>query len=210
MNKTASRMTHAVANERLPWYVNGTLDDEERVEVVAHLEVCAECREDLALCEDMARAVRSDGAVPIPPAASAEALLRHGDNRAALRRLPDWRIAAAVAVVSVTAAMALIAINRDGAPNQRFTATTEQTSLATVDYVFQLRFEGTADDAVRARTLEELGGIAQAIDPDRREYRLTLSLAPQALADLEARAAEIAARPEVAAAEIVALQMPVR
>lgn len=203
-------MTHEAVNERLPWYVNGTLAEDERGEVAAHLEACAVCREDLLLCEEMARAVRSDNAVPIPPATSAAGLLERAGTRARRRRLPDWRMAAAIAIVSVTAAMTYLQVNRDEAPNQRFTTTTEQTSLATVNYVFQLRFEAFADDAARARFFEDLGGSAQIVDTATREYRLTLSLPPQSLADLDARAAAIAAYDEVATAEVVALQVPVR
>jgi anti-sigma factor RsiW len=210
MNRTASRMTHEAVNERLPWYVNGTLAEDERAEVAAHLEACAVCREDLLLCEEMARAVRSDGAVPIPPATSAEALLERAGGRGRRRLGPDWRMVAAIAIVSVTAAMTYFQVNRDEAPNQRFTTTTGQTSVATVDYVFQLRFETSVDDAVRARIFEDLGGSAQVVDAAAREYRLTLSLPPQSLTDLDARAAAIAAYDEVATADVVALQVPVR
>ena len=203
-------MTHEAVNERLPWYVNGTLAEDERGDVAVHLEACAVCREDLLLCEEMARAVRSDGAVPIPPATSAEGLLERAGTRARRRRLPDWRMAAAIAVVSVAAAMTYFQVNRDEAPNQRFTTTTGQSSVATVDYVFQLRFEASADDAARARIFENLGGSAQVVDSATQEYRVTLSLPPQSLTDLDARAAAIAAHDEVATADVVALQVPVR
>lgn len=201
---------HDYVNERLPWYVNGTLSEEEQASVAAHLAECRVCRDDLALCEDMSRAVRSDGAIPIPPAASADAVVRQLDSAASRRWLPDWRVAAGIAVVAVSGAMALLQYVGNKSPNQQFTTTTEETSLATVDYVFQLQFAASADDEARTRFLQELGGNAQVMDADRREYRVTLSLPPQSLADLDARAGEIAAHKEVAVAEVVALQVPVR
>ena len=39
---------HAQADRLLPWYVNGTLDDDERVQVEHHLAECAPCRQEAA------------------------------------------------------------------------------------------------------------------------------------------------------------------
>ena len=39
---------HREAERLLPWLVNGTLDDEERALVVAHLGTCIDCRSELA------------------------------------------------------------------------------------------------------------------------------------------------------------------
>ena len=210
MNTTASRTQHDYVNERLPWYVNGTLSEEERARVAAHLSECARCRDDLTVCREISGAVRSDGAVPIPPQASADALLRQADRQSFRRRKPDWRIAAGFAVVALAGAIVLLQYVGNEPPNQQFTTTTQGTSLATVDYVFQLEFEASTGEVARSRFLEELGGSAQVMDADRRKYRVTLPLPPQSLADLDARAAELAAREEVAAAEVVALQVPVR
>lgn len=210
MNTTASRKMHDYVNERLPWYVNGTLSGEERARVSAHLEECTQCRDDLALCSEMSYAVRSDGAVPIPPAASADALLRQVDTRTSRRWVSDWRIAAGAAVVAFAGAIALFQYVGSEPPNQQFRTTTQETFAATVDYVFHLQFAASTDAATRDRFLRQLGGSARAIDADQREYRVTLSLPPQSLADLDARAAEIAARKEVASADVVAMQVPVR
>ena len=210
MNTTASRSTHESINERLPWYVNGTLPDDERAAVAAHIEGCATCREDLALCEEMARAVRSDSAVPIPPATSADALLRHGNTRASGGWRSGWSLAAAVAIVSIAGVLVFLQIDGTEPANQRFTTTTETTSLATVDYVFQLRFEASADAQARRRVIEELGGSVQRVDGVTDEYRLTLSLPPQSLTDLDGLADDIAARDEVIRADVVAVQVPVK
>ena len=201
---------HDYVNQRLPWYVNGTLSEEERARVSEHLEECAVCRDNLALCREMSHSVRSDGAVPIPPVASADALLRRADRETSRRWVPDWRVAAGIAVVAFAGAMALLQYVGSEAPNQKFRPTTQEPSAATVDYVFHVQFAASTDNATRARFLQELGGNAQAMDADQREYRVTLSLPPQSLADLDARAAEIAAREEVTSADVVALQVPVR
>ena len=186
------------------------LTDDERAAVAAHIEACATCREDLALCEEMARAVRSDSAVPIPPATSADALLRHGNTRASGGWRSGWSLAAAVAIVSIAGVLVFLQIDGTEPANQRFTTTTETTSLATVDYVFRLRFDASADTQARRRVIEELGGSVQRVDGVTDEYRLTLSLPPQSLTDLDGLADDIAARDEVIRADVVAVQVPVK
>lgn len=43
------RLPHDEAEELLPWYANGQLDDADRAKVDAHLSSCAHCRQQLAL-----------------------------------------------------------------------------------------------------------------------------------------------------------------
>lgn len=43
------RTPHNEAEELLPWYANGQLDDADRAKVDAHLSSCAHCRQQLAL-----------------------------------------------------------------------------------------------------------------------------------------------------------------
>ena len=43
------RKPHDEAEELLPWYANGQLDDADRAKVDAHLSSCAHCRQQLAL-----------------------------------------------------------------------------------------------------------------------------------------------------------------
>lgn len=210
MNLSAHHLSHDAVNERLPWYVNGTLSDEERVEVDAHIEVCAECREALSLCQEMAAAIRSNAAIPIPPGTSAEALLARHANRPSSASRNGWRIAAAIAVITVVGLLATPWLAGTGGTNQRFETVTEPSSLAAVDYVFAVRFEAGTSAADRQSVLASLGGKALAEDEELGVYRVTLSLPPQSLTELYARAAALAERDEVAAADVVALQVPVQ
>ena len=50
---------HAQSQRLLPWYVNGSLDDEELAQVETHLADCAECREDLKAEQAMARQIKT-------------------------------------------------------------------------------------------------------------------------------------------------------
>ena len=38
---------HEQAQQLLPWYINGTLEADERAMVEAHLSDCADCRADM-------------------------------------------------------------------------------------------------------------------------------------------------------------------
>lgn len=210
MNLSANHLSHDAVNERLPWYVNGTLSDDQRVEVDAHIESCAECREALSLCQEMAAAVRSDVAIPIPPGTSAELLLARRADRPSFASRSGWRIAAAIAVITVAGLLATPWLAGTGGTNQRFETVTEPSSLAAVDYVFAVRFEADTSAADRESVLAFLGGEVLVEDEELGVYRVTLSLPPQSLNELDARATALAGRDEIAAADVVALQVPVQ
>jgi hypothetical protein len=58
----AAAIAHRAAQEALPWLANGTLDGAERERVEAHLQACADCRDELALLQAMRAA--GPGAAP--------------------------------------------------------------------------------------------------------------------------------------------------
>ena len=205
-----ARMSHEAVNERLPWFVNGTLPEDEYRQVEAHLDSCAACREDLAASRELSDVIRSDQAIPIPPTVTADDVLRRAGKLRAPRRTIDWRMAAAAAAMAIAAALAYTMLVPQEPPNQQFTTVTGSPGVATVSYVFELHFAASAGEADRRRILNEIGGSARAIDAVEGVYQLTLDLPPQALADLEALAASMAMRDEIAAADVVALQVPVR
>ena len=210
MNSVEDRLSHEAVNERLPWFVNGTLPDEERGMVAEHLEQCQVCRADLRLCEEMARSVRSERAVPIPPAATADELLA-GVERVSPRSLRfDWRVAAAIALVAISIAAGLSVSQQRESPNQVFTTVTQGPSVSTVEYIFEIRFAGDISEAARQSVLENLGGEAHIVDKGAATYHVTMSITPRALVELEAMAADMEARPGIHSAEVVALQVPVR
>ena len=210
MNGAADHLSHEAISERLPWFVNGTLPDAARAAVEAHLEVCAACREDLRLCEEMAQSVRSGRTIPIPPCASADDLLQRAQRATRSRRSIDWRIAASIAVIAAAGLVLVSQIRQASPPNQEFTTVTQRTTVATVDYVFEVRLAGRLDDAARARVLGQLGGSTSAVETDDSTYHLTLSLPPQSLTQHDAIATDMAAMSEVVSADVVALQVPVR
>jgi hypothetical protein len=57
--------THDAAAMLLPWYVNGSLDDEQREMVESHVAVCLSCRSELNIQHRIARVVQSRDATSV-------------------------------------------------------------------------------------------------------------------------------------------------
>jgi hypothetical protein len=61
---------HAEVSALIPWYVNDTLADRERERVDAHAGVCAKCRDDLAVYENIFDEIDAQPALDYVPVAS--------------------------------------------------------------------------------------------------------------------------------------------
>jgi len=61
---------HRQTWDQIPWIVNGTLPDEDRLAVGAHLENCADCREELEFQRRLAIAMDTNGTPDIDPSQS--------------------------------------------------------------------------------------------------------------------------------------------
>ena len=120
---------HQEISALLPWYVNGSIGEQERQRVDAHLAACAGCRDDLAQERRIYQGMTADAAVEYMPAASLKRLLARLDGVAggapennvradvrAIRKLGRrsmaWQglMAASVAVMAV--AISLLAADR--------------------------------------------------------------------------------------------------
>lgn len=129
------RGDHEWAQRSLPWLVNGTLPRAEASRLQAHLEVCAECRSDLAFEQSLARQLSAVPVVDYAPQASFAKLIQHIDSTPAphrpsvatpSRRRPPrspWAYAfmaqtAVVAVLTVT--LAWLAQRPSGAPETEY------------------------------------------------------------------------------------------
>lgn len=90
---------HRLVDALLPWYVNSTLNDEERDLVTRHLDECAHCRRETewlrALHEACAECAAQDGGSQL-----FEVLRRQERPSRWTDRL--WRVAAVVGVVALT------------------------------------------------------------------------------------------------------------
>jgi hypothetical protein len=119
---------HQEVSALLPWYVNGSIGEQDGQRVEAHLSGCADCRNDLAQEQRVYRAMTAETAIEYMPAASLKRLQARldgigaedaangaADARSAAapgRRSMPWPrlMAASIAVMAV--ALSLLAADR--------------------------------------------------------------------------------------------------
>lgn len=74
---------HLEVSALLPWYVNGSIGEQDSQRVDAHLAGCADCRNDLAQEQRVYRAMTAETAVEYMPAASLKRLQARLDGSSA-------------------------------------------------------------------------------------------------------------------------------
>jgi len=128
-HRTQAAREHQDISALLPWYVNGSIGEQERQRVEAHLIVCGGCRNDLAQEQRIYQGMTAESAVEYMPAASLKRLQARLDDVVAAaspdpradvpayrekagRRPMAWQglMAASVAVMAV--AISLLAADR--------------------------------------------------------------------------------------------------
>jgi len=84
--------THDSTALLLPWYVNGSLDDEQRKMVESHVAVCLTCRSELNTQHHIARIVQSRDATSVGADIGFTQLRRRiqPERRALLSRVRNW------------------------------------------------------------------------------------------------------------------------
>jgi anti-sigma factor RsiW len=104
----------------LPWYVNASLEDNERQRVDAHLGICAECRDSVAAEQRIFAALNRESAIEYMPAASLKRLQArldvvqgHNEARALVPSAPlragmPWRVLAAASIGLLAVGLSLL------------------------------------------------------------------------------------------------------
>lgn len=127
-NRSLASRAHLEVSALLPWYVNGSIGEQDRQKVDAHLPACVGCRDDLAQELRVYRGMTAETAVEYMPAASLKRLQARLDGSGAVetvnvapqarsvaapvRRSMPWLgvMAASIAVMAV--ALSLLAADR--------------------------------------------------------------------------------------------------
>lgn len=158
---------HETASALLPWYVTGTLDDEERARVETHLKTCAQCQADLAAERRLHGLVaQADDETGTAEAGWAALRPRLGARPGVTRRLgQQWRTSASWLRWAVAAQFAAIVIGGT------FLWQTQQKPAAPAVY----RALGSAPESAA-------GNVVVVFRPDASERDLR-----QALRDSHAR-----------------------
>ena len=210
MNQAQQTLEHEELVKLLPWYVNGTLDDDERSHIRQHIRDCADCRENAEMLAEVSHAVRSGSPAPLVPPPNKERLLaaldRHGRNN--VRRTLPW-IAAAAAVAAVAVTVAWQLGPRPAATPVLFETVTSPAMEQSINYVLEVQFVADAVTDAHSAFFESIGARDLAVPLNDRSYRVALGLGSVTLAELQQYADRIESRPEIASARFVAVQLPV-
>lgn len=210
MNQNRHTVDHEELAGLLPWYVNETLDDAERIRVLHHIEHCATCRDDVDMLTDVRHAVRSGSPAPLVPQPDTERLLAalEQDERPGVRQTWPW-LAAAAAFTAVAMAVSWQLAPRPGDAPAMFKTLTSAGVDQSINYVLEVRFMPDAPADSHGAFFESIGASKLATPMSDRVYRLALGLGPVSLAELEQYARDVESRPEIAEARFVAVQLPV-
>lgn len=198
----------------LPWFVNGTLDADERELVEAHLQRCERCRAEVDQHRRICAAVRNDDATPIVPQPDALALL---DGAAAKRRYPGHAarrrnylpLAASVAAIGLLVAWASWrSLQPRPAPLYETVTSAggEQTSL---DLVVEISFrEDVARDTQHA-ILVSVGAADISALAGEGSWKAVFPRQPASLEQVEHLSARLRSVDGIAEVDVVAAQIPV-
>jgi len=121
---------HAALTTLIPWYVNGTLGEEDRRRLDSHLAECLQCRQDLALERQVHGNIAQQAAIEYLPAPSLKKLLsridgieaapssaplpralRSGDRRRSWSRSWSWQGLTAASVAVTAIAVSVLAVD---------------------------------------------------------------------------------------------------
>ncbi len=105
-------MRHDQARELLPWFANGTLDDDERKGVADHLRACSGCRSEVESLDRVRRVVREQPAGDGPDVGNLDEILSRIDHDAGVphRKTPvvRWLLIAQAAAIVILAILLLV------------------------------------------------------------------------------------------------------
>ncbi|HTB90594.1 MAG TPA: zf-HC2 domain-containing protein [Steroidobacteraceae bacterium] len=119
--RTENSAEHLEVSALLPWYVNETLAEADRLRVETHAGNCMACREDLAAQQRICEAIEAQPVLNYMPVASLKRLQARLDTLAAPAATPPqeqpanrmpWRGWMAASIAAVAVAVALFAADR--------------------------------------------------------------------------------------------------
>jgi hypothetical protein len=163
--------------ELIPWYVNGSLPDGERLMIEQHLRTCVPCRSALAGEQRLRGLIREQAAIPQGPEHGIADLLHridgHGPERSRLRFASPFVYAAAAGMVLIAVTLLVRPLtDMAGRPDGEFSTLTSGSGSAAdrIDIVFDENL-GPAEISV---FIESLGGRLDAGPSELGRYTVSL------------------------------------
>ena len=213
MNTHASHVDHEQAGLLLPWLVNGTLSETERLAVERHAAECADCAAEIESLKIVQSAIRNDALAPIVPKADASKVLSRVGSMPSTeqgRRInPAIGYAIAASVLIAVAIASMWRVN-SGAPEAIiFETATSASDAAMMHYVFELGFAPDTTDDARQQVFAALNSI-DVLRTNGDRYKVTVPLTVNSVAELQEFAEKVRSMPHVMSANVIALQLPIR
>lgn len=199
---------HDVVDGLLPWYVNGTLSTEERQDVHRHIAECEECRANVEFFGTVQGAARADDPAPLVPRPEPDRLL------AQLPRTPaggisrwSYAIAASFLAIAVVSVAVWIQASRPSDVPERFETVISPTAPTSMVYVVELQVVESASSVQLEELLATLADTASVEAADTGIIRMRIR--SNSFPELQDRIDTLRAMPQVSAAKVVAVQVPV-
>ena len=213
MTLPLSDTAHNSMIELLPWYVNGTLSDDEHRAIEDHLGRCEECRESVEALSRVSHAIRNDSPAPLVPPLRAAALLDalekpQRDSFLVSSWIP-YAAAASIAILVATAWVNFRSPATSVQPPAIFETATSADTAEAMGYVVEVTFEAGATPDTRDASLAAIGSAGPVSFVGEATYRMTLEPVPGSLTELEQHIDSIEALPGIRSARVVAVQLPV-
>jgi len=213
MNISKTESGHDDLQLLLPWYVNNTLSPDEHERVSRHVAKCQECREHVALLEQVQKEATRSPAVPIVQP-DFDAVLEAIDSRQRIHesrsRFTGLAVAASIAAAVIASALIFSDLETGTDEETRFQTATGTHSDSTFDYVMTLTFESAVAPDDQHRVLQDLNVIDATPTNGDSSFRVVVSLPVTSLERLEQYARDIERREEIESVSIDALQLPLR
>lgn len=155
--------THTEADRLLPWYANGTLQAEERLQVERHLVECAHCQQELAWLRSIreafaAQAEQDDVSANVQHLHRRTRIRRGKSPSSSIWQRRERRLAwLAVLQSAVILALAVVLLHRQHGPYRTLSAPPDKGSLLVVAFDAQTR-EAQMRELVRASGARIVGG----------------------------------------------------
>lgn len=212
MSETSAMSEHERIDALLPWFVNDTLQKNERDDVTRHLSGCEECRQNVALLSRVDAELRKQTTVPIVPDAKVSEFMDALDRTGATSARSPYRWAIAASFVVLALVSTAFLAGRFGAPGPVaiYETATSENPAAPMNYVLTLRFaEGTTQQD-RLSVFEKIGAREFAVSERDKTYEVLVQLDAATLQDVQGYTERVMALPEVRSVEVTAVQLPIR
>lgn len=215
MIESTAMSEHDRVDALLPWYVNDTLDADERSAVQRHVATCDQCRESVAMLVQVQTELGKHAATPIVPEPRVDEFLESLDRRRSRspRYRPRWTRWAAAASVGLLALLsAAYLAGRSGVPGFAviYQTVTSSPTSASMDYVLALRFEPGTSEIDREKVFRDIGARDVTAAKENGEYRVIVQWDAATLEDVQEYTEGVTSMPGVLSVEIMAIQLPVR